>query len=106
MGKERRKAPRAKVNLRARWEGNLGQQEATVTSLSKIGCFVLSGGKVEPKELIRLEIMFDDAPPVYLWAEVIEEAEEIGFSMQFTAIEESDQNRLGEFVQRCLAAGN
>ena len=104
MGQERRKAPRAKVNLRARWEGNLGQQEATVTSLSKIGCFVLSGGKVEPKELIRLEIIFPEDPAVYLWAEVVEEAEEIGFSMQFTSIEEADQTRLGQFVEECLTA--
>src|SRR6185295_4519311 len=50
---ERRRAPRAKVSLRARWEGDLGQHEAEVTSLSKSGCFVLSGGKVKPKELIR-----------------------------------------------------
>ena len=104
MGKERRRAPRIKVNLRARWEGNLGQQEASVTSLSAIGCFVLSGGKVEPKELIRLEIMFPDDAPIYMWAEVVEEAEEIGFSMQFTSVEEADQARLTQYVQRYLTA--
>jgi len=104
MGKERRRAPRAKVNLRARWEGNLGQQEANVTSLSTHGCFVLSGGKVEPKELIRLEIMFPDDAPICLWAEVVEKAEEIGFAMQFTSLEEEDQARLGQFMQRCLNA--
>jgi hypothetical protein len=102
MGKERRRAPRARVNLRARWEGNLGQNEANVTSLSTIGCFVLSGGKVEPKELIRLEIMFPEAAPIYLWAEVVEKAEEIGFAMQFTSIEDSDQERLGKFLQPLL----
>lgn len=99
---ERRRAPRAKVNLRARWEGDLGQHDADVTSLSKNGCFVLSGGKVRPKELIRLEIIFPDEAPVYLWAEVMEEAAEIGFAMQFTAVEEADRLRLGQFVQRCL----
>ena len=102
MGKERRRAPRARVNLRARWEGNLGQNEANVTSLSTIGCFVLSGGKVEPKELIRLEIMFPEDAPIYLWAEVVEKAEEIGFAMQFTSIEDADQERLGKFLQPLL----
>jgi hypothetical protein len=106
MTKERRRAPRAKVNLRARWEGNLGQQEANVTSLSTLGCFVLSGGKVEPKELIRLEIMFPDDPPICMWAEVVETAEEIGFAMQFTSMEEEDQTRLGQFMQKCLKAGS
>jgi hypothetical protein len=104
MGQERRRAPRVKVNLRARWEGNLGQQEANVTSLSTLGCFVLSGGTVEPKELIRLEIMFPEDEPIYLWAEVVEKAEEIGFAMQFTSIEDADQTRLGQFVQRYLSA--
>ena len=104
MTKERRRAPRVKVNLRARWEGNLGQQEANVTSLSTLGCFVLSGGSVEPKELIRLEIMFPDGAPIYVWAEVVEKAEEIGFAMQFTSLEDADQTRLAQFVQQYLTA--
>jgi hypothetical protein len=102
MTQERRRAPRVKVNLRARWEGNLGQQEANVTSLSTLGCFVLSGGTVEPKELIRLEIMFPNDAPIYMWAEVVEKAEEIGFAMQFTSIEDEDQARLAQFIQPLL----
>jgi hypothetical protein len=105
MTKERRRAPRVKVNLRARWEGNLGQQEANVTSLSTLGCFVLSGGTVEPKELIRLEIMFPDDEPIYMWAEVVEKAEEIGFAMQFTSVEEADQARLVSFLSNLLKTG-
>ncbi len=104
MTKERRRAPRVKVNLRARWEGNLGQQEANVTSLSILGCFVLSGGKVEPKELIRMEIMFPNDAPICMWAEVVETAEEIGFAMQFTSIEEADQARLRQFLDPLLRA--
>ena len=104
MPQERRRAPRINVNLSARWEGDLGQQEANVTSLSDLGCFVLSGGKVRPKELIRLEIMFPDDEPIYLWAEVVEEADEIGFAMQFTSVEEADQVRLARFIQQRLNA--
>ncbi|MGH9933258.1 MAG: PilZ domain-containing protein, partial [Pyrinomonadaceae bacterium] len=89
MTKERRQAPRAKVNLKARGEGDLGQQDADVTSLSRNGCFVLSGGKVAKKELIRLEIMFPDDAPIYLWAEVVDEADEIGFAMRFTSLDEA-----------------
>ena len=102
-GKERRRAPRAKVNLRARWEGDLGLREADVTSLSKTGCFVLSGGKVKTKELIRLEIMIPDDEPICLWAEVVEEADEIGFAMQFTSAEEAELARLETFLQKCLS---
>jgi hypothetical protein len=104
MPQERRRAPRINVNLSARWEGDLGQQEANVTSLSNLGCFVLSGGKVNPKELVRLEIMFPDDEPMYLWAEVVEEADEIGFAMQFTSVEVADQVRLARFIQQRLNA--
>ncbi|MGH9933349.1 MAG: tryptophan 2,3-dioxygenase family protein [Pyrinomonadaceae bacterium] len=102
-GKERRRAPRAKVNIRARWEGDLGQRTADVTSLSKTGCFVLSGGKVRTKELIRLELLLPDDEPILLWAEVVEEADEIGFALQFTSAEEAEMARLEQFLQKCLS---
>ena len=103
-GKESRRAPRTKVNLRARWEGDLGLREADVTSLSKTGCFVLSGGKVKTKELIRLELMLSKGEPINLWAEVVEEANEIGFALQFTSVEEAEMSRLERFIAECLSA--
>ena len=102
MAKERRRAPRVKVNLRARWEGDLGQQEADVTSLSKLGCFVLSGGTVALKELIRLEIIFPEDASIYMWGEVVEVADEIGFALQFTSLEKADQKQLARFLKLSL----
>ena len=104
MRTERRRAPRVKVNLRARWEGNHGQEEADVTSLSTNGCFVLSGGTFELKELIRLEIMFPKEDPIFVWAEVVEAAEEIGFALRFTSLEEADKARIVELIKQRLAA--
>jgi PilZ domain len=95
---ERRTAPRVKVNLQARWEGVLTQQQAQVTSLSTSGCFLLSGGQVEPKELIRLEITLPDQAPLYFWAEVVDAADEIGFAVRFTSVEDDDRQRLAEYV--------
>lgn len=77
----------------------LSQQTATVTSLSETGCFVLTGGKVEPKELIRLEIKLPDQDVVYFWSEVVEEADEIGFAAHFTSAEDDDRARLGAYVR-------
>ena len=54
MEKDRRSAPRVRVKLQARWEGVLSRESATVTDLSRSGCFVLTGGKVEVKELVWL----------------------------------------------------
>jgi hypothetical protein len=104
MEKERRRAPRAKVNLSARWEGVVSVQEAQVTNLSKTGCFVLSGGTAEPRELIRLEITFPDNDQIFPWAEVVEEATEIGFSVRFTSMDDDESKRLEQFVEQALAA--
>ena len=100
---ERRQAPRLKVNLPARWEGVLNQQSATITDLSEIGCFVLTGGKVEPRELIRLEIELPETGPVYFWSEVVDEAYEIGFAARFTMGDEDDSQKLNAFIERELA---
>ncbi len=102
MTQERRRAPRVKVNLQARWEGVLSQQEATITDLSKTGCFVLTGGKVEAKELVRLEIEAPDGEPFVLWAEVVDAAFEIGFAVRFTSMTDDDQLRLSRFITASL----
>jgi hypothetical protein len=103
-GQERRRAPRVKVNLSARWEGDFGQQQANVTSLSRLGCFVLSGGKILTKELIRLEIRLDQEAAISQWGVVVEVADEIGFALQFTSSEKADQDLLDQFLQLYLAS--
>ncbi|MEP6921274.1 MAG: PilZ domain-containing protein [bacterium] len=106
MTKERRKAPRVKVNYPVRWEGVLLQQSATLTSLSTNGCFILSGGKVEPKELIRLEIELPNSSVVYFWSEVVDEAFEIGFAARFTSSSDEDKVLLTKTINEELARGN
>jgi hypothetical protein len=98
VGEERRRAPRVKVNFPARWEGERGRQEANVTSLSKLGCFVLTGGIVTLKELIRLEIVFPGEEPINIWAQVVDVADEIGFALQFTSLEAADELKLGQLL--------
>ena len=98
MQYERRKFPRIKVDLPARWEGATQQNEASVTSLSYGGCFLVSGGKVQPKELLRLEIYINGEETIYAWGEVVDAAFEIGFSMRFTLVEPEDQTRLAKFI--------
>ena len=95
MKNERRGAPRITVNLPVRWEGVLTQQLATITSLSETGAFVLTGGKVESKELIRLEIELPDQEAVYFFSFVVEESFEIGCAVHFTSADDDDRVRLG-----------
>ena len=99
MEKERRSAPRARVKLAARWEGVLSRENATVTDLSRSGCFVLSGGKVEVKELVWLEIHLTDQQTVNFWAEVVDSASEIGFALKFNSSSPEDEATLAKYLE-------
>lgn len=98
--KERRSAPRVRVNLPARWEGVLSRENATITNLSRSGCFVLSGGTVEIKELVWLEINLMDHQKVNFWAEVVDAASEIGFALKFNSSSPEDEAILAGFLEK------
>jgi hypothetical protein len=100
MEKDRRSAPRARVKLPARWEGVLSRETGTVTDLSRSGCFVLTGGKVEAKELVWLEIQLTDQQKVNFWAEVVNEAPEIGFALKFNSSSPEDEAALVAFLEK------
>jgi len=97
---DRRSAPRVRVNLPARWEGVLSRETATVTDLSRSGCFVLTGGKVEMKELVWLEINLTETQTVNFWAEVVDAASEIGFAVKFNSSSSEDEAALVTFLER------
>ena len=99
MEKDRRSAPRARVKLAARWEGALSRENATVTDLSRSGCFVLSGGKVEVKELVWLEIQIPDQQAINFWAEVVDEASDIGFALKFNSSSPEDEAALAQYLE-------
>jgi PilZ domain-containing protein len=99
MEKERRSSPRARVKLAARWEGVLSRENATVTDLSRSGCFVLSGGKVDMKELVWLEIQLADQKTVNFWAEVVDQASEIGFALKFNSSSPEDEATLAKYLE-------
>ena len=106
MDKDRRSAPRARVKLSARWEGVLSRENATVTDLSRSGCFVLTGGKVEVKELVWIEIQLTDRQMVNFWAEVVNEASEIGFALKFNSSSPEDEATLAAFLEKIFQGQN
>ena len=97
---DRRSAPRVRVNLPARWEGVLSRETATVTDISRNGCFVLTGGRVEVKELVWLEIQLTDTQAVNFWAEVVDAASEIGFALKFNSSTPDDEAKLTSFLDK------
>ena len=106
MEKDRRSAPRARVKLSARWEGVLSRENGTVTDLSRSGCFVLTGGKVEVKELVWIEIQLTDRQAVNFWAEVVNHASEIGFALKFNSSSPEDEAALAAFLEKIFQGQN
>lgn len=106
MEKDRRSAPRARVKLQARWEGVLSRENGTVTDLSRSGCFVLTGGNVEVKELVWIEIQLTDRQRVNFWAEVVNESSEIGFALKFNSSSPEDEAALAEFLDKIFQGQN
>jgi PilZ domain len=101
--KERRRAKRVDVNIPTRWEGATMQHEGTISSLSQNGCFLLTGGKVEHKELVRVEVRIPNEEPLFLWGEVVEEAFDIGFAVRFNPFDSDEHKRLIRFIDRKLS---
>jgi hypothetical protein len=99
MEHERRSAPRARVKLAARWEGVLSRESGTVTDLSRSGCFMLAGGKVEVKELVWLEINLTEQQTVNFWAEVVDAASDIGFALKFNSSSPEDEAILARYLE-------
>ena len=99
MEKDRRSAPRARVKLPARWEGVVSRENATVTDLSRSGCFMLTAGKVEVKELVWLEIQLTEQQTVNFWAEVVDQASDIGFALKFNSSSPEDEAALAKYLE-------
>ena len=74
-----------------------------MTDISRSGCFVLSGGRVQVKELIWLEIQLPDRDPIHFWAEVVNEASEIGFALRFNSASDGDDEVLAKFLEGVFA---
>jgi hypothetical protein len=98
MQYDTRQARRIRVSLPATWEGVLERREATVTSISLNGCFMLSGGEIRPKELLRVEIDLLEGERICCWAEVVDQAYDIGFAVRFNALDDTERELLANFI--------
>ena len=58
-----------------------------------------TGGKVEVKELVWLEIHLTDQQTINFWAEVVDEATEIGFALKFNSSSPEDEAALTNYLE-------
>ena len=93
---DRRDTPRFHTNLPVRWESLTTQGRGTIGDFSASGCFVLTGGEVTPRELIRLELIADRRTT--LWGQVVYQINEMGFAVRFVFGNEADRRAVSSLI--------
>jgi hypothetical protein len=97
-GRERRRAPRIRVNFAARWEGTWARREGHVTDLSLVGCFILTPDLVRPGEPVKIEIQLPKGE-IKIEGRVVYKLEEMGFAVEFTTATDEDRKRLDWLIR-------
>ena len=67
---------------------------------------MLTGGTVEVKELVWLEIQLTEQQKVNFWAEVVNASPEIGFALKFNSSSPEDEAALAEFLEKIFQGQN
>lgn len=98
MTENRRKENRTLLNLRVRWAGISGQQEARIGDIALGGCYVDSMSRVEVGETVELEVELPSGEWLPLRGQVTACQEAVGFGMQFSSLTESEVAALKELV--------
>ena len=98
MTRNRRKDERTTINLRARWDGISGQQEARIGDIALSGCFVDSLSRVEIGEQVALEIELPGGKWLPLSGEVTTCQEGVGFGLQFKSLTEAERSALKQIL--------
>ena len=86
MGEERRRSERKRVLLEAKWESMSRTHEARVDDVSLGGCFVNTFGRVEPNEIVNLQIQLPSGEWMPLRGEVASYQPGVGFGLSFTSL--------------------
>lgn len=98
MNNERRSDERVSTNLPARWDSLSGQHEARIEDLSLGGCFVNTSGRVDPGEVVSLEIKLPSGDWLPLRGEVVSYQQGIGFGVLFSFLTDEEEQALRELV--------
>jgi hypothetical protein len=95
---ERRGAPRLRTNINARWETLKTQGRGSVSDLSSTGCFVLTGGEVSARDLVRLELIAGEEI-VIVWGYIVYQIHEMGFAVRFVLQIDDDRRAIDHLIQ-------
>lgn len=95
---ERRKSPRKRVLLEAKWESMSRTHEARVDDVSLGGCYVNTFGRVELNESVNLQIQLPSGEWLPLQGHVASYQPGVGFGVAFDLLSNEEVNVLQELI--------
>lgn len=98
MDEDRRSDPRVPTNLHAKWDGTSGGHEARIEDISMGGCFVNTTGRVEPGEIIVLQVKLPSGEWLTLRGEATSIQDGVGFAVNFSFITDEEEYALREMI--------
>jgi hypothetical protein len=98
MTENRRSDERISINLPAKWDGLAGNYEARLEDLSLGGCFVNTAGRVDPGEVIVVEIKLPSGEWLQLRGEVASYQPGIGFGLLFTFLTSDEEDAIRDLM--------
>ncbi len=98
MTNNRRSDERVSLNLPVRWDGVSGMHEGRIEDLSLGGCFVNTAGRVDPGEVVSVEIKLPSGEWLQLRGEVASFRVGTGFGVLFSFLTYEEEQALREWV--------
>jgi len=94
---ERRAAHRRRTNLKVRWETLKHSGQGAICDLSASGCFILTGGEVNPRELVCMTTALP-FEAVTFWGNVVYALSEMGFAVRFVVGTDADRQSIDKLI--------
>lgn len=98
MSNERRSSHRKRILLEAKWESMAHTHEARVDDVSLGGCFVNTFGRVEPDEVVNLQIQLPSGEWLRLRGRVASYQPGVGFGLSFTSLSKEENTALRDLI--------
>ncbi len=97
---EKRKYPRVRVPLDARWQGQTGHYEARVDEIGLGGCYIQSLGEVTDGERVAFQLQTHEGRWLILHGEVVYQHPAMGFGVRFLPLAPATEQQLAEIIRR------
>jgi PilZ domain len=98
MSENKRRDERVATNLTAKWIGLAGDHEGRIEDLSRGGCFVNTAGRVDPGEMVGVNIKMPSGKWLQLRGEVAFYQIGVGFGVVFNVLTDDEHEALRSFL--------